>query len=718
MHEILKRALDEALTAAYAGEIPVRAEEVAFSESFEREMRGLIRKTDRPIQKYIPILTAAACAVIAIGCAVLLPRLLSHSVPVEPNESSAVTIDEPVESTSAAETDSDEPNAIRDENPGAAGIVPSDIRDANPNYGPGPDEFEDENPGAMGDVVDDEEDTTEWDDEDDDVGGENGVPAVTDSSPLTVDPSPQDPNDFPATGIPDSEEAAADDKDEDSVGENTEVDEDTAVDDEDGGENIITDDSDDDDAAYVDDEDDSDYDSDDDDVAYDDSDDDDMDYDNDEAGDESPLPPIAKRATLNGEVRALLGCSLADSYLHNGNFMIDGKFYGLPIVEGIDPETYRDPALAKLIGTAKYIEGEPEERGLPLFWGNIGKEAPVIRPAYESDQSDRNQYDNLYFEESASVEDVEDEDDITAETVYLEFFRNGIVCVFMDGYSGSAYYRLDDEVLEKLTERIETRFKVSELKTVGELSEQLGSAEDYAQVYVGIRDYYDCTMYGALSDGTFFAELLEKYKKEKLQTGSNSEYAPIRIELVSRKSLRTEYFAFYTDGTVRVGDDKFFKIDEAEVRAILTEYCRQKNLPAPVFYETLGEYLTGKNFTTLTEVSLYGKDSRSDLLLSGDGAELRALIEEYAGKSAFLPRGGSVSYREQGSIGIRVDGWFYDVRINRDVIVIGLSRNTFKTPDGLYDKLCAIISENGESPYAGQDEDYYDDDVYEEVVDD
>lgn len=743
MYEILKRALDEALTAAYAGELPVGAEEVTFSEGFEREMRGLIRKTDRPIQKYIPILTAAACAVIAIGCAVLLPRLLSNPIPVEPNETGTATvtspapIDEPVESTSAAETDPDEPDAIHDANPGAAGIiVPPD--DGNPNYGPGPDEFEDENPGAAGDAADDE-DTTEWDDEDDDdddVGGESGVPAVTGSSSSTVEPYPQDPNDFPATGISDSEETTADDEDDDDddadqikIDEDIDADQDTIGDDDDDDsaeddteaeedadydmidEDIAVEDEDD-----VDDEDD---DSDDDDVAYDDSEESDMDYDNDEAAEESSFPPIEKRASLNEEVQALIGCSLADSYLHSGNFMIDGKFYDLPIVEGIDPETYRDPELAELIGAAKYIEGEPEERGLPLFWGNVGKEAPVTKPAYESDRSDRNQYDELYFGESSRIDDEEDEIDTPVETVYLEFLRNGIVCVFMDGYSGTVYYRLDDEALEQLTARIETRFQVSGPKTVGDLRKQLGSAEDYARVYVSISNYYDCTMSGALSDGSFLADLLQKYKNEKLQTGSNSEYAPIRIDLVSRKSLRTEYFVFYTDGTVRVGDDKFFKIDETEVRAILTEYCRQKNLPAPVFYETLGEYLTGKNFTTLTEASLYGKDSRSDLLLSGDSAELRALIEEYAEKSTFLPRGGSVSYREQGSIRIRVDGWFYDVRINRDVIQIGITRNIFRTPDGLYDKLCAIISENGGSPYAEQDEDYFDDDVaYEEVAED
>lgn len=666
MHEILKRALDEALTAAYAEAIPVGAEDAAFSEGFEREMRGLIRRTDRPIQKYIPILTAAACAVIAIGCAVLLPRLLSHSVPVEPDEDSTTTVTSsvliagPVESTSAEETVPDGTDEIRGENPNAAGGI----------------------------LEDTEEDTTEWDDEDDDIGRENGVPAAISSSAPT--------GDFPAAETSDREEAAADD-----VESSDSVEDDIENEDDEADYDLVDED------IGVDTEDDADYD----------SDNADMDYDNDEATDESALPPITKRATLNGEVRVLLGCSLADSYLHSGNFMIDGKFYGLPIVEGIDPETYRDPELAKLIGAAKYIEGEPEERGLPLFWGNIGKEAPVIKPVNGRDQSDRNYYDAHYFGEDHWIEDEEDEDiENDLEMVYLEFFRDGIVRVFMDGYSGAAYYRLDDETLKALIGRIEARFDVSEPETVGDLMKQLGSAEDYARVYVSVTNYYDRTMSGALSDGTFLADLLKKYKNETLQKGEIGGRIPIRIELISRKTLRTDSFLFCADGTVWVGGNRFFKIGEADVRAILTEYCRQKNLPAPVFYETLGEYLTGKNFTTLIGTNFFGEDASDELRLLGDDAEIRALIEEYAAESAFLPDEEWISCRE--NIGIQVDGWFYALRINRDVITIGFPGNVFKTPDGLYDKLCAVISEKGESPYTGQDEDYYDDDVAEEVTDD
>lgn len=676
MHEILKRALDEALTGAYAAELPGGAEETVFSEDFEREMRGLIRRTDRPIQKYIPILTAAACAVIAIGCAVLLPRLLSDRIPVEPNEdgtvtsvSSAPVIEEPVESTSVTETVPDDTEKIRDENPGAVGAG-----------------FADEP------LLSDQEDTTERDDEDG-VGGEIDAPTAG-SSEETSPPVPAE-TDPPETEIPDYEEIL----EEDAA--------DNAEDDSDSEDSIPTDD----DMDYDSVDDDMDYDSDDD-VSYD-SDHDDIaiDEDNDEETDESALQPIEKRDSLDEEIRALLGCSLSDSYLHYGGGYVNGKRYELPIVEGISPETYRDPALAELIGAAKYIGGEPGEVGLPLFTGNIGKAAPVIPPVRESDQSDRNSYDEIYFGEEAWVADEEDEIDTPTETVYLEIFPNGNVCVRKEGYGGEAYYRLEDEALQKLAERIETRFSVKEPETVGELTEQLGSAEDYAQVYVGIRNYYDCTMYGELSDGSFLEALLRKYRKAEIRKEETYGNAPIQISLTSRKSLRTENLMFYSDGTVKMLGGGVFKIDESEVRAVLTEYCRQKGLAPPVFYETLGEYLVGKNFTVLNAARIYARDMSDDVSFSGDDAEIRALVEKYAAESELLPDGRGVSFGERESITLEPAGWFPSLRISRNEIQIGYSGNIFKTPDGLYDKLYAIISEKGESPYTAQDEDYYDDDV-------
>lgn len=658
MYEILKRALDEALTAAYAGELPAGAEEVAFSEGFEREMRGLIRKTDRPIRKYVRFLTVAACAAIAVGCAVLLPRLLSQPVPVVPGESVTTTEsaaqaeDRPEESASAVETETTPEEEIPDR------------------------EISDENPGAAGGFLPpDEDENADVTERDNEVAGSSGNASAVSSDE--------------ETGVAQTEEtdAPADDSDDEDADDDW-VDESEA--------------------EWVDD-------SDDDDVSSDDSDDDA--WDSDEATDESALPALAQKETLNEEIEALIGCSLADSYLQSGDFLIDGKFYSVPIVEGIDPETYRDPALAERIGAAEYLGDElPEtELALALFWGNVGKEPPVIQPIRDSDQSDRNHYGELYFGEDSEIGDEEDEFVMPISAPYLEFFRNGIVVVYMNGYSGTAVYRLDDETLSVLTERVEARHKQSEPKTVGALAKRLGTAEDYAQVIVTISRYYDCTMYGALSDGSFLAELLEKYKKEKLAKPDSTAFVsvPIRIALTSKKTLQTESFDFYADGTVIVSGNKRFMVDPADVRAILTEYCRQKKLPAPVFYETLGEYLSDKNFTTLTASWREPADGGSALYLSGDSAEIRALVEAGMAESAYLPGEEGFVPAQTEHIRLEPEGWSSSLYLSRDRIMVGRAyvRRVFAAPEGLYDKILAILEEKGTDPYAAQDGDYFDDDV-------
>ena len=76
MEKIMKKALDEALTERYSGELNSASEaNHAFSGDFERKMKALIRRTDKPLLYYSKYIAAAACAVVAIGCAVLLPAL-------------------------------------------------------------------------------------------------------------------------------------------------------------------------------------------------------------------------------------------------------------------------------------------------------------------------------------------------------------------------------------------------------------------------------------------------------------------------------------------------------------------------------------------------------------------------------------------------------------------------------------------------------------------
>lgn len=83
MEKILKKALDEALTERYSGELNSASEvNHAFSGDFERKMKALIRRTDKPLLYYSKYIAAAACAVVAIGCAVLLPALTGNRIEV------------------------------------------------------------------------------------------------------------------------------------------------------------------------------------------------------------------------------------------------------------------------------------------------------------------------------------------------------------------------------------------------------------------------------------------------------------------------------------------------------------------------------------------------------------------------------------------------------------------------------------------------------------
>ena len=84
MEKILTKALSEALTSVYSEELANAGEtSYKFSSEFELRMRELICKTDRPISRYTGWIAAAACAVIAIGCAVLMPLLTDRDILAE-----------------------------------------------------------------------------------------------------------------------------------------------------------------------------------------------------------------------------------------------------------------------------------------------------------------------------------------------------------------------------------------------------------------------------------------------------------------------------------------------------------------------------------------------------------------------------------------------------------------------------------------------------------
>lgn len=707
MHEILKRALDEALTCAYAEALFAEAEEKhVFSAAFEKNMRALIRKTDHLYQKYSRILAAAACAMIAVGCAVLLPRLLANQIDVQQPES-AIASDAADMTEKAAYTA--EPTA--EETADTDEIVDAAADDLD-EVG-----FDVEEPA-------DREDETAIPSEEspDDISAAGGgeiadtIPAentensasgsVLNNAPLPDSIGDENPTAAAVNPNGNSEPGVAESGDDDEDNDDAYFEDDDEGDDDAAVYDV---DSDDDDSAVYDD------DSDDDDVAYDDDGDDDVSYDSEEDMDDdaadnattagvSQIPLIPAETTLGGEVRALIGCDLSESYLQSGYCRVGGERYDLPIMEGIPAETYQDAALAKLLGSAERTE-QPAEIGEAFLSVKIGRAPPFLSTVSDYDYSMRKYYSDIFYfgwdyDDDFYESDVWDDD---MEACVLQFGTNGIVRISSEIYKGDAYYRLSDEALTKLTERLNARFQAAKPQKVGDLGKMLGSAENYAQVYVRVDRYYDCTMGGNLSDGAFLEKLLKKYGETKLTEAKPQKDSPaISIEVTSRETLHRIFLIFYADGTVETLDGYAFAIKKSDVRGILKEYCKQKDLAEPVFYKTLGEYLSDKNFTRVNSALVNGESLKDTYLLEGENAErtlkkIRTLILNRAGESDYLPEKRTFSSRGFEPVVLSPDGWGVSLTVERDVIRIdaGTCVHAFETPEGLYEEISGLIRAEG-----------------------
>ncbi|MCM1335262.1 MAG: hypothetical protein NC084_05695 [Bacteroides sp.] len=694
MHEILKRALNEALTVPYARELFVEPTEHVFSAAFEKEMRALIRKTDRVAQKYIRIMAVAACAAIAVGCAVLLPRIMDASIDVHPIETE--------ETTSATTPGRDS----------GADLEMADTEDEIAEDTTDQDEetileepTEDEEPEETSDLPDDN--TTS--------GGASPSPTTTAFEASGAEDAPAEGSEVSGNAsdatVPTDTEALPPTGDGDDV-DNDDVDDDDDIDDDDaplaGGDTDVEvlDEADMDDADTDAEDDDEWYDDDAEEVTSDDSDDDDASFDNDEdtvvdnEQDENPnmgVPAIPSEATLGEEVRALIGCGISDSFLQSGYCLIDGERYELPIAEGFAEEIYRDQEIAKLLEAAERTE-RPTAIGEELLYVRLIATPPTIPAINEFDFSPRKDYGSLFGGGDPEDEedlDVDVEDD--AEVCRLRVYTDGIVAVDGESYSGAEYYRLGEEALERLTERLRSRYRSFEPKKVGDLSALIGSRENYARIAVRIGNYYDCLMSGQVADGAFLEKLLKKYDKTKLIPVTARDHTPvITVSLTSKKALRRVSFEFCADGTVYFGGYGF-TIKEAEVRAILTEYCKQKELATPVFYNTLDEYLIDKNFNEIGGAELSEPGALKSYELSDEKTldKLKRSILDGAGESAYLPGGVTASSADTGYIRLYPKGWSASITIDNDTIHIVGTPDRFKTPEGLYDKLCELIRRNG-----------------------
>ncbi len=92
MENILARALTEALTPLYSEELRDSYDTgYKFSPEFENRMRELIRRTERPLWLRPGVIAAAACAVIGISSAILVPALMNNRIDTQPPADTSVS---------------------------------------------------------------------------------------------------------------------------------------------------------------------------------------------------------------------------------------------------------------------------------------------------------------------------------------------------------------------------------------------------------------------------------------------------------------------------------------------------------------------------------------------------------------------------------------------------------------------------------------------------
>lgn len=703
MYDIIKKALDEALSEQYAAQLMGAADEsYSFSPVFEKKMKILVKKTDKPYIKYVKYLGAAACAAVAVGCSILMPKLIQQNVPVETTTSatiSAVPVEEPPITTTR---DND---AVL---PPTSGITPTENEPT-----------ESETTTVATSAPNKPDIVTSYPE------NENPDSVLISSATSEIDAAVPTDDEFPGRGddldlpVDVIEDEAVDSDDDMDIDVN---DEDTFYDDE---ENCYED-EDWDDIGNSDDYDDAEWDD-----AIDDSDDEDADYDDDvddsdnDSGDNViTRPAIPKENTLGAQVNTLIGCRLSESYPYRIILTKNGENYnfsdGLTIPE--TAERFRDKAIAEKLEKAELITDsfEVSDRYItveisdvsPTLWNG---EFTFTRSAY--DFSPRNNYNILFHGETNEESDVDEDDyaDIeytTYKTCTLIMYDNGVIAVNSYEYSGTMYFRTDKETSDEIFSRAERNIPHGNIAEAPALLKAVADSEsDIKKAYLCTTGtVYDIRM-GAPCDGKYLYDLLKNYASGAVMPTGTAQRSNslLSFSFVSTKTAQSYSVILYSDSKAELRTQQncgyLFSLPLEKTLDTLDYLCSLNGKPAATRYANLREYLEGKNFTgfsylgttdystvetdegtniVTTDITVYGTDSKAS-------KKVTELILQNASISEYVPS--RVKSENERYILAKVPDWSASVSFRGDFIII--NNNTFRLPDGLGEKIFMAMYETG-----------------------
>lgn len=734
MEKILKKALDEALTERYSAELN-SAPEVnhAFSGDFERKMKVLIRRTDKPLLYYSKYIAAAACAVVAIGCAVLLPALTGNRIEVnsptdmaaaetaagasgaDSNNIAAITTTAPVTSPADIET-----TAAQEENAEATETAENATENTAENAPAEEKPVYEEAPPATENTVKEENP------KDDNGKSESGDNGITDEEESAEEEAEEDIFDEAEADesfdVTDNEEAT--DGSDDDIGDeyNPSTGPGTGWEDDD---------------AVIEEDDDADIDGE---APF-----------NPSVGESDSNPgcgggsdyeykPFPEADDFGGLISLTYGGSYEDlkaaACTYNNNIYLSFGDTNTDFVQ----DFIASLKTAKVIAAPEAVD---ESEMITLSIQNIEPTAPERRS--------ENFSDSLFYGETFGTgeeSDMPEEEDSIWEqeqstlSCYLEIFSDGNVRLVnilnsaekTEYYSLNTYLKADKTATAKLFGKLKALVMPDNAKTAGELIRYYDIKESNLEgVLADVNGIYD-TGYSALSvSGETIEKFFAGYELAPLtadttnEGGGFGEFYSVEISNCSPNETyenRKWWFNDFYGGESKICLRLPIKNKGGAILATVTrdscyirnEYCggfRNREYCFPIKPESaaelfktimkenniiytsfvsLSDYLTGKNLTTPTS-GVYNKitGSTSKRTAISDSERLKQLItaiKSEAKTAKYQPMGEDC--RRSKSIALSIEGWKPELKIyDNDYISIG--NNCFKASEGFYSKLIKII---------------------------